>query len=123
MKTLSVTSLTFSAMGDQLLVNLGGEQLYLYDFVTHENEHFTDRSFKFDSYKTIFANEIISDEKETTKLDLTPEAELLKQKANSFFEAKNYVEAVEFYNQAIEKMPHSAVLFGNRAAALMKRGW
>lgn len=122
MKTLSITFLTFNSLGNELLVNLGGEQLYLYDFVTYD-AHSSYRMFKFDSYAEILKKENLTDEDKKTKIDLTPKADLLKQKANSFFESKNYVEAIEFYNQAIEIVPNSAILFGNRAAALIKRGW
>lgn len=131
MKTLSITSLAFSALGDQLLVNLGGEQLYLYDFVTTSQEddssHESYQSFKLDSYKSIFGeepnDEQLSPKAKKPKQDLVPKAEVLKQKANSCFEAKNYVEAIEYYNIAIEIVSDSSILYGNRAAALMKRGW
>ena len=58
MKTLSVTFITFNSFGNELLVNLGGEQLYLYDFVTYD-VHSSSRLFKFDSYAEIFKKETI----------------------------------------------------------------
>lgn len=139
MKTLSITFLTFSPSGDQLLVNLGGEQLYLYDFIPHQSDEDSSvRSFKFDSYRELFKSSSTStsnvDEKDknsekatttTTKKssDLPPKAEELKVKANGCFEAKHYVEAIEHYNKAIDIAPYSPILYGNRAAALMKRLW
>ena len=57
------------------------------------------------------------------KNKLPTKAEILKQKANSRFEEQNYLEAIEFYNQGILIAPDSPILFGNRAAALMKRNW
>ncbi len=44
MKTLSITFLSFSQEGDELLVNLGGEQLYLFDLAGGGR-------FKFDSFR------------------------------------------------------------------------
>lgn len=43
--------------------------------------------------------------------------------ANYAFESQNYSGAVRLYNQAISLCADSAVLYGNRAAALMKRDW
>lgn len=54
---------------------------------------------------------------------LPPKAEELKAKANSCFEQANYLEAIEFYNLAILETSDSPILYGNRAAALMKRNW
>jgi len=50
MKTLSVTFLTFSTDSNELLVNLGGEQLYLFDLDGKNPE----ASLKFNSYKEFF---------------------------------------------------------------------
>lgn len=120
MKTLSVTFLTFSPLGDQLLVNLGGEQLYLYDFITHDIES---APITYDSYRTMFKEEKIEINREKSKVELPSSVDFLKQKANYYFEGKKYVEAIEKYNEAIELFDSSPILFGNRAAALMKRGW
>lgn len=57
------------------------------------------------------------------KYVLPPKAEELKAKANSCFEQANYLEAIEFYNLAILETSDSPILYGNRAAALMKRNW
>jgi hypothetical protein len=47
MNYLSVTYLTYNQNGTELLVNLSGEQIYLFDV----NNTF---QFKYDDYKTIF---------------------------------------------------------------------
>ncbi len=39
------------------------------------------------------------------------------------FEQENYIEAIEYYNVAIQLSSESPILYGNRAAALMKRNW
>ena len=50
-------------------------------------------------------------------------ADMLKRKANSFFENEKYNQAILLYNQAINVEPNSSILYGNRAAAFMKRKW
>jgi len=52
MRTLSVTFLTFSPDGSELLVNLGGEQLYLFGMNKADAV-----KFKYDSYTQLFAEE------------------------------------------------------------------
>jgi tetratricopeptide (TPR) repeat protein len=140
MKNLSITFLTFSPNGKELLVNLGGEQLYLYDLSTQSSTNNNNFKFKHDSFRRMLTNttttttikehgfEINMDEEnclpqKKTKVKLPPKAESLKQKANSSFEEQNYLEAIEFYNRAIQMAPDSPILYGNRAAALMKRNW
>ncbi len=59
MKTLSVTFLTFGPDGTELLVNLGGEQLYLYDLNGKNKE----ASLKYDSYKYLLNEENYSSQK------------------------------------------------------------
>lgn len=54
---------------------------------------------------------------------LTPRAESLKARANQAFAAEKYITGLHLYNQAAEISPNSAVLYSNRAAALMKRKW
>jgi WD and tetratricopeptide repeat-containing protein 1 len=54
---------------------------------------------------------------------LHPTVEAIKQKANSVFEKQQYAQAIILYNQAVALAPDAAVLYGNRAAAFMKRGW
>ena len=54
---------------------------------------------------------------------LPPAADVLKTQANAVFEKKNYNQAILLYNQALSIAPDSAVLYGNRAAAYMKREW
>lgn len=54
---------------------------------------------------------------------LSPPVEALKRKANSYFEKNQCTKAIILYNQAISMMPHASVLYGNRAAAYMKRKW
>ena len=54
MKTLSVTSLLFSEAGNELLVNIGGEQLYLFDLAKQGQS--PPVGLKYDSYRGMFSN-------------------------------------------------------------------
>ena len=54
---------------------------------------------------------------------LSPAIETIKKKANSYFEKEHYTKAIYLYNQAIARASSSSVLYGNRAAAYMKRKW
>ena len=59
----------------------------------------------------------------TEKKPLPPLVESLKKKANAYFEKEQYTKAIILYNQAIARAPHASMLYGNRAAAFMKRKW
>jgi len=52
--------------------------------------------------------------------ELSHEVDLIKLTANSEFERGNYTQALQYYNTALVKESHP-ILYGNRAAALMKR--
>ena len=54
---------------------------------------------------------------------LSPLVENLKRHANTLFEQNQYKRAIDVYNQAIFRCNTAAVLYGNRAAAYMKRKW
>lgn len=132
-RSLTTTYLTFSADGNELLVNMGGEQIYLFDVNDMK------------SSKTLFAqarkhpesigrehhencterNEIGSTEDLTSKdvKILPPHVEELKSQANYCYEEEKYSIAINLYNKAISYCSTAAVLFANRAAAYMKRTW
>jgi hypothetical protein len=64
-KTLSVTHITFSPNGRELLLNLGGEQLYLFDILSDLTSKSSNREqlirefnlFKHDSYRDLFKDQ------------------------------------------------------------------
>lgn len=56
-------------------------------------------------------------------LTLPPKIELMKQAANHSFQRQYYDESIAVYNRAIIMCPSAAVLYSNRAAALLKRNW
>ncbi|CAK9821540.1 WD and tetratricopeptide repeats protein 1 [Anthophora retusa] len=128
-RSLTTTYLTFSADGNELLVNMGGEQIYLFDINNPKNFR---TSFGYSSnmylgdlgkyYKEKNAEDITDLSKRNVKT-LPPHVEELKRQANKSFEQQKYTLAINLYNKAISYCPTAAVLFANRAAAYMKRTW
>ncbi|KAF7386430.1 hypothetical protein HZH68_013562 [Vespula germanica] len=131
-RSLTATYLTFSADGNELLVNMGGEQIYLYDINNSKNSKI------FQSYNVKSVSE--TNEKDSkskngciescdvnlanTNIRTLPHhVEELKRQANEGFEQQKYTIAINLYNKAISYCPTAAVLFANRAAAFMKRAW
>ncbi|KAI8740901.1 WD and tetratricopeptide repeats protein 1 [Biomphalaria glabrata] len=182
-RTLASTYLTFGPDGSELLVNLGGEQIYLFDvnrklrprrfdisilgtnglvkdnlvpptngYSLHTNgtngvyrgsssslssssssSNTQTRSAHISS--SLLSPSSISDKAADHSGDLpnkrhkgeskqlTPLIENLKKHANALFEKEEYKQAIDVYNQAIARCNASAVLYGNRAAAYLKRKW
>ena len=162
--------LTFGSSGRELLVNMGGEQVYLFDVRRHcVPLRYTTSSFSTESTGTSSRNGIVHPETssvsktekgesgvgltkgglngstngytvaKTTRKEhqgsagtsrvvvgtykLPARALVLKTSANEQFEKKNYWAAINLYNQALFVAPESSVLYANRAAAFLKRGW
>jgi len=149
-RLLACTYTAFSPDGTELLVNLGGEQIYLFDFLDNSSRKLIDTSW-FNTFvnpcdvtsagcsddvigtgnSTATANGFsqaaatAANGKTVAKsaiLPLTPRAESLKAAANSDFGKDNYSRAILQYNEALAICQHP-VLFANRAAAYMKRKW
>lgn len=57
------------------------------------------------------------------KYKLPDNIDKLKSSANFYFENGKYFDAINLYNKAIALEPNSPILYGNRAAAYMKRNW
>lgn len=162
-RTLASTYLTFSPDGSELLVNLGGEQIYLFDINNNRRPKTLDiqaffsltngitrdcyHSSKCSSQSGSSANGITTNgvtngasrplpstsgihmsesrdcvKKKATK-PLSAKGELLKLQANAVFEKQQFTLAINLYNEALQVAPDAAVLYANRAAAYMKRGW
>lgn len=49
--------------------------------------------------------------------------ERIKQQANDAFARQQWTQAIQFYSLGIHEASHNAMLYGNRAAAYMKRKW
>lgn len=168
LRALAATYVTFSPDGTELLANLGGEQIYLFDVNRKRKIQKFDMSMVLASngivkesghssvngYNTYrngsTANGVVTNgvakhlqesvqgahhgaegdqEKPSAKKfkiekkPLPKMVESLKKKANAYFEKEQYTKAIILYNQAIARAPHASMLYGNRAAAFMKRKW
>uniref|UniRef100_A0A915IQG4 WD and tetratricopeptide repeats protein 1 n=1 Tax=Romanomermis culicivorax TaxID=13658 RepID=A0A915IQG4_ROMCU len=136
-RRLTTTYLTFDPSGKSLLVNLGGEQIYLFDLYDEKKtslledfrRFFVDekspeilKGIKFapaDHSRNIF---LINRSPNNTP-NLPFRVQLLKQKANSEFDRENFDSALALYSRALEQSPKTAILYSNRAAAYMRRDW
>ncbi|XP_031846992.1 WD and tetratricopeptide repeats 1 [Nomia melanderi] len=127
-RSFTTTYLTFSADGNELLVNMGGEQIYLFDINNPKN---VKTCF---GYTNIYSGDFGKCCMEKDNEDnieyatknvkvLPPHVEKLKSQANECFEQHNYILAITLYAKAISYCPTAAVLYANRAAAYMKRTW
>ncbi|XP_076292142.1 WD and tetratricopeptide repeats protein 1-like isoform X1 [Lasioglossum baleicum] len=129
-RSITTTYLTFSADGNELLINMGGEQIYLFDINNPKNVKtcfgYTMHTYTGDFGKSCYTSKNNEDSiayaKGNVKV-LPAHVEKLKYEANKCFEQQNYVLAITLYNKAISYCPTAAVLYANRAAAYMKRTW
>lgn len=117
-KSLACTYVAFSPNGSELLANLGGEQVYLFDTFKRTPHKSFCINFKANGFCSAVApdNPIVN-------LKLTPQAEELKIRANVEYEMKHYSRAIKLYNEAIALYPRGAVLYNNRASAYLQRRW
>ncbi|XP_012252554.1 WD and tetratricopeptide repeats protein 1 [Athalia rosae] len=126
-RSLAATYLTFSADGNDLLVNMGGEQIYLFDVNKGIRSRFHTVNGTHDQRSSDHYQEEVSGMdtyfRDNDTPDLPPQVEGIKQEANAAFQKQKWSTAISLYNKAIARSPRSAVLCGNRAAALMKRAW
>ena len=136
-KSLACTYVAFSPDGSEMLSNLGGEQIYLFDvfkpnppksFCINFNSNGFAKSSLVSSGSNGYSKSRSKDPPEqpsnpTPNLKLPSCVEDLKLAANVKFEDKEFTKAINIYNVAINLYPRGAVLYGNRAAAFVKRGW
>ncbi|XP_036150446.1 WD and tetratricopeptide repeats protein 1 isoform X2 [Monomorium pharaonis] len=133
-RSITTTYLTFSDDGNELLVNMGGEQIYLFDINdSKSSKTFLDSSWKHPGsieqvqklmyYMKQNDTDDAGDFVDKNVKILPPHVEEIKRLANEGFEHQKYSLAINLYNKAISYCPTAAVLFANRAAAYMKRAW
>ncbi|XP_076163678.1 WD and tetratricopeptide repeats 1 [Ptiloglossa arizonensis] len=125
-RTLTTTNLTFNADGNELLVNMGGEQIYLFDINDPKTmkTYFGYSSNACSGKSYMEKNQADNRDISRKNIKILPQhIEELKCQANRNFEQKKYTSAITLYNKAISYCPNAAVLFANRAAAYMKRTW
>ncbi|KAM9806359.1 WD and tetratricopeptide repeats protein 1 isoform X1 [Syngnathus typhle] len=140
LRVFVVTYVTFSPDGTELLVNMGGEQVYLFD-LTHKQKPYTlllpqkcQSSPDVQIGKTtngvsngirLPASHIqfTQSKMQLSSPDLPPHLEKIKQQANDAFARQHWTQAIQLYSLGIHHSDCNAVLYGNRAAAYMKRKW
>lgn len=135
LRPLAVTYLSFSSDGTELVVNMGGEHVYFYDKFSLYEEDPRPNVMKTLAVMqpcdtTAAAAGSSSNGRRpgtignlpTVPAPLPPDVEILKLTANAEFEAENYTRSIDLYNTALVRCAHP-VLYGNRAAALMKRNY
>ncbi|XP_066573761.1 WD and tetratricopeptide repeats protein 1 [Amia ocellicauda] len=142
LRVLVATYVTFSPDGTELLVNMGGEQVYLFDLT------FKQRPYTFLLPKKCHPSGEVQNGKTSTngvsngihlpsncfrlpdsKIcnsasgELPPHLEKIKQLANDAFARQQWTQAIQLYSRGIQEAGKNAMLYGNRAAAYMKRKW
>ncbi|KAL0830294.1 hypothetical protein ABMA28_002494 [Loxostege sticticalis] len=134
----ATTYVAFSHDGNELLVNLGSEQVYLFDinsarrpmlvesFIIQHNHGVREDADKRPLHKNGTSTHPPNGTAGTAdagELPLPERVRHLKELANDHVNKANYVAAIQLYNHAIAECPDCAILYSNRAAALMRRGW
>ncbi|CAL4137291.1 unnamed protein product [Meganyctiphanes norvegica] len=144
-RSLTTTYLQYATNGTDLLANVGGEHIYLFNTATagspryyktptalqhksqtlaKESESLTNGFSKHLSSTNGISSHLSSvSVTASSSVPLPPIAESLKARANQAFAGEQYILALQLYNKAIQICPNSPVLFSNRAAALLKRKW
>jgi len=130
LRPLAATYITFSPDGKDLLVNLGGEQVYLFSELNRSLPilaGYKDVGAISAWFDAQFAGSPAGGEegkKESKSKDGDMSADVMdmKLKANKLYEGKLFNQAIELYNSALVRNYHP-ILLANRAAALMKRNW
>jgi WD and tetratricopeptide repeats protein 1 len=115
----AATYVTFSPNGTELLMNLGSEQIYLFDINNAREPQF----LNLPAYQQPSAGGADTVMVDSPKRRMTDEVEKQKKLGNDHLENENYLQAILQYTMAIQKAPESPVLYLNRATALMRRKW
>ncbi|KAL5285981.1 WDTC1 family protein [Megaselia abdita] len=111
---LSISYLTFNSQGTELLVNMGGDHVYLYDLYDSTNPKF----LNLPEFPPENPTEINPSERKLPGI-----IESYKKMGNEFLENKKYLRAIDQYSEAISLAPECPVLYLNRATAFMQRLW
>ncbi|XP_072153269.1 WD and tetratricopeptide repeats protein 1 isoform X2 [Bemisia tabaci] len=140
-RSFSTTYLIFSENGEDLLVNLGGEHIYLFNMAQRrvaDSFHLPTSTESFYKFSTGCSssfngglngqsnshNENIKEIYDEKPQESLPEnIEGLRSSANSLFKSEQFTGAIRLYNLAISQYPDCALLYGNRAAAYLNRDW
>uniref|UniRef100_A0A182R0J6 WD and tetratricopeptide repeats protein 1 n=1 Tax=Anopheles farauti TaxID=69004 RepID=A0A182R0J6_9DIPT len=124
----AVTYLAFSPDGTELLANMGSDQIYLYN-INRSREPLVLELPKMSKSDDGISNGSNCAEgnlgTEKTKHKFPPDVEQLKKEGNVSLEKDLFLQAINKYTQAIHRVngKDCAILYLNRATALMKRNW
>jgi len=130
-RSLHATYVTFSPDGSELLANLGGEQIYLFDMLdqsqrllesTNFQQFINNNSEKPNKCDTSSTTDYFSRNKKFLKTHDKEGSEQVRLEGKENFSKGNFTQAITSYNVGIEKYG-SPIFYGNRAAAYMKRKW
>lgn len=115
----AATFVSFSPNGRELLVNLGSEQIYLYDIYNSTQPTI----FELPPYDGGSSGEAEHQAKRLHLMMVPDEVEEMKKHGNTLLKASKFTEAINQYTRAILETPTlcAATLYHNRATALMKR--
>lgn len=125
------TYVAFSPCGQELLANLSGEQVYLYNTVT------LDALFQYNidedtpSLSHSLSPLPLHDQScshtgylvNLKESDVPLSARTLRNKGNECYQKKQYTQAILLYSSALTECPHWHILYSNRATALVSRNW
>ncbi|XP_052865980.1 WD and tetratricopeptide repeats protein 1 [Anopheles cruzii] len=128
----AVTYVTFSPDGTELLANMGSDHIYLYDINSTRHPLFLQLpKLPAPAPNGSTMNGSVDDcatgksGGEKMKHKFPPDVELLKKEGNANLEKNQFLQAIHKYTLAIRKANSQdcAILYLNRATALMKRNW
>lgn len=103
----TITFVSFSPDGRELLVNYGAEQIYLFDIDKSESP--------------VYLNLPSIDSKSAIRPPRKEVVENYKKSGNDYLKKKEYIKAIRMYSEAIQIDSDNPILYLNRATALMKR--
>jgi len=106
-----VTDVRFNDSGDELLVNVGNDHIYLFDM---QNDSHT---------KMTLPDIEPTEEDGNPNVPFSAIAEKFKNEGNAAFREENYWVAEQLYSDALFSSPKNPVLLSNSAAALARRNY
>uniref|UniRef100_A0A336M5V5 CSON010588 protein n=1 Tax=Culicoides sonorensis TaxID=179676 RepID=A0A336M5V5_CULSO len=115
-KPSCATYIAFSPNGQELLVNIGSEQIYLYDIYSTKQPDYLE-------LPPVSAVKSYCGDAKRPKLMVSDEVDQMKQEGNALLDKDKFTEAINQYTLAIQESPKYPALYLNRATALMKRKW
>ena len=103
----TITFVSFSPDGNELLVNYGAEQIYLFEIDKSE--------------PPVYLNLPKLSAEPPPKPPKNEQVDVIKASGKEFLECEKYIQAIRKYTEAIQITPNNPILYLNRATALMRR--